>query len=181
MSVIVHINGWPGTGKLTIARILTEQLNGRLIDNHTLLNPAERLYVRGTPEWKQLRVEIRTLVFEHVARLPPDIPIVMTDALAEHPDDIKMFNEYRALSSRRGARLVPVVLQCTPEENRRRLRAAGRGELLKLVDAAVLDDLRAKYELLRPAGLPSVELGVDGLSAADAATALFRAIQAQTP
>jgi shikimate kinase len=34
--MIIHINGYPGVGKLTIGRIVAEQLGGRLLDNHSV-------------------------------------------------------------------------------------------------------------------------------------------------
>ena len=32
--MLVHINSYPGVGKLTIGRILAEQIAGKLLDNH---------------------------------------------------------------------------------------------------------------------------------------------------
>ena len=52
---IIHINGWPGTGKLTVGRLLAERLGARLVDNHTLLNPAEALFSRSDPLHASLR------------------------------------------------------------------------------------------------------------------------------
>jgi hypothetical protein len=49
MSLILHINGWPGSGKLTIGRIVAGRLGARLLDNHTVLNPAEALFERDDP------------------------------------------------------------------------------------------------------------------------------------
>jgi broad-specificity NMP kinase len=40
--VIVHLNGWPGVGKLTVARLLAPRLQARLIDNHLLHDVAIR-------------------------------------------------------------------------------------------------------------------------------------------
>ncbi len=38
--MILQINGWPGVGKLTVGRIVAKELGGRLLDNHTIYNPA---------------------------------------------------------------------------------------------------------------------------------------------
>ena len=38
--MIIHINGFPGVGKLTIAKILAEKLGARLLDNHSIYNVA---------------------------------------------------------------------------------------------------------------------------------------------
>ena len=40
--MIVHINGWPGVGKLTVAREVARRLSARLLDNHTLHDVAIR-------------------------------------------------------------------------------------------------------------------------------------------
>src|SRR4051794_30771602 len=93
--LIVHINGWPGTGKLTIARILARRLDAKLLDNHTLLNPAESLFERGDPLHSSLRQEVRTATLNHAARLPAGVPLVFTDALAEDSWDRSFFDAYR--------------------------------------------------------------------------------------
>jgi cytidylate kinase len=41
--MILHINGWPGVGKLTIGKIIAKKLKGRLLDNHAIYNVAFRL------------------------------------------------------------------------------------------------------------------------------------------
>ena len=173
MSLIVHINGWPGCGKLTIARVLTKMLDGRLVDNHTLLNPAECLFDRGDPGHGKLRKAVRFLVFEHMVELPTNKALVFTDALADGDWDRAMFEDCRRLAAKRGARLVSAVLSCDADENRRRLVSPARAELHKLVRIDVLDELRAKYRLLRPDGIALIELDVTALSAEAAAAALY--------
>lgn len=44
-----HINGWPGTGKRTIGKLVAGRIGGRLLDNHVMLNPAEALFERWDP------------------------------------------------------------------------------------------------------------------------------------
>ncbi|WP_284388078.1 hypothetical protein [Devosia yakushimensis] len=34
--MIIHLNGWPGVGKLTIGRLLAADLGARFIHNHLL-------------------------------------------------------------------------------------------------------------------------------------------------
>jgi hypothetical protein len=71
LTLIVHISGWPGSGKLTIGRLLVKRLGARLVDNHTLINPAECLFERGDPLYWPLRKAVRSLVFDYAAQLPP--------------------------------------------------------------------------------------------------------------
>jgi hypothetical protein len=117
MELIVHLNGWPGIGKLTIARILARRLAGKLLDNHTLLNPVEALFDRSDPLHGSLRKAVRMPVLDHAAQLPPGVPLVLTDALSDDPTDQAMFDDYWTLASRRKARLVTVMLECEHDEN----------------------------------------------------------------
>ena len=64
--MIVHINGWPGSGKLTVGREVARKLGARLLDNHTLHDVAIRLCERGTPEYWDLYYQVRE---EKVRRL----------------------------------------------------------------------------------------------------------------
>jgi hypothetical protein len=178
MTLVLHINGWPGCGKLTIARLVAARLDARLLDNHTLLNPAEALFGRDDPLHRSLRYKLREIVLAHAAQLAPDVPIVFTDALADDPGDAALFEEYRALARKRSARLVSAILDCGLDENLQRLTQAGRAEQHKLVRPAVLRDLRDRYVLLRPDGVETIELDVTRLSAEDAAFALLERLSA---
>ncbi|GAA3061961.1 hypothetical protein GCM10010520_07780 [Rhizobium viscosum] len=163
-SRIVHINGWPGTGKLTIGRLLAKRLGARLIDNHMLLNPAEALFARGNPLHASLREQIRRAVFDHAVRADPAESFVFTDALADDEHDKATFSWYLDLAAARGADLVAVLLDCAPEENARRLISPGRSEALKLTDTAMLQRLRANYKLLRGLAEHTVEIDTTDLS-----------------
>ena len=116
MNLIVHINGWPGCGKLTIARILAKRLTGKLLDNHTLLNPGEALFTRSDPLHGSLRKAVREATLDHAAQLRAGMPLVLTDALADDAIDQALFDEYRILAARRQARLVSVMLECEHDE-----------------------------------------------------------------
>jgi predicted kinase len=171
-NLIVHINGWPGSGKLTIARILARSLGARLLDNHIMLNPAEALFERSNPLHRSLHREVRAVTLDHAARLAPGIPLVFTDALGDDAGDRSFFDAYRQLAERRSARLVAVVIACDPDENVRRLSASGRAEQHKLVNPKVLVQLRADHKLLRPEGVDVIELDVTHRTAAEAAASI---------
>ncbi|MGF6172558.1 AAA family ATPase [Ensifer sp. 4252] len=169
-SLIVHINGWPGTGKLTIARHLAEPLGARLADNHTLINPAEALFARGTPLYWLLRATVRTAVLDHVRRAEASQSFLFTDALSNDEFDSRAFDDYAALAADRRARLVAVVLDCSVEENLKRLTRAGRSRAYKLTDPQVLIDLRSRHVLLKGKCDQLIELDVSSLGADEAAS-----------
>ncbi|WP_332688282.1 AAA family ATPase [Bosea sp. (in: a-proteobacteria)] len=169
--LIIHINGWPGVGKLTIARELAGLMGARLLDNHTIINPAEALFERRDPLYRSLRQALRTTILAHVAQMKPGV-LILTDAISDDAFDSAVFEDYRELAKNRGAELVAVVLDCAPEINAQRLMAAGRAERRKLTDPAVLASLRASHRLLRAQGVPLIELDVGPLSPSEAATIL---------
>lgn len=169
MSLVIHVNGWPGSGKLTIAREMAARLNGRVIDNHTLLNPAEALYARTDPAYARLRRDVRELVFAHLARMDARVPLIFTDALSEDPWDARMFEEYRALAVSRRARLISILLDCSQDENERRLVSAGRAAQQKLTRISTLRELRQNYRLLKPANVENYTLDVSLMTVDDAA------------
>jgi hypothetical protein len=178
MTLIVHINGWPGSGKLAIGRHLATLLHARLLDNHTLINPAACLFDRTDPHYWTLRKVVRSAVFEYAARVPLTTPLILTDALAHEPKDHEIFEACIELAKQRRARLIAAVLDCDEQENMRRLISVGRAERLKLTDAAYLRTLRTTYELLRPTGVSRIDLDISTQSAMEVADALFERCKA---
>lgn len=176
-NLIIHLNGWPGVGKLTIGCELAALTGARLLDNHTIINPAEALFDRRDPLNRSLRQAVRAVIFEHLVRMRPG-PLILTDALSDDPFDSAVFDDYRTLAKQRGAALVAVVLDCAPEENAQRLVVAGRAERRKLTDPGILASLRADHRLLRAPGLPLVELDVGALAPAEAAAILAQRCRA---
>jgi hypothetical protein len=78
--VIIHINGWPGVGKLTVARLLVEQLDARLVHNHLMVNPAEAVFGRGAG-YARLLGRLRDVMYDEMASAAPGQRFVLTDAL----------------------------------------------------------------------------------------------------
>ncbi|WP_171129226.1 MULTISPECIES: nucleoside kinase [unclassified Ruegeria] len=147
---VIHIGGWPGVGKMTIGRILAETLGGRLIHNHLMLDAARAIYARNTPESVAMREEVRHLIFDHARRLPKDVPIVLTDALADEPAALPLFQPTLDLANDRNAPLYLFVLDSSVEENQRRLRDPSRKGGAKLMDANVLASIRQTDTLFVP-------------------------------
>lgn len=147
--MIVHLNGWPGAGKLTVARPLARMLGARLVDNHTLHNVAASLCDRGTDAYWALYGQVRDLAYDRICALPPDAVVVMTNAfLRETPRDVDAWGRIKDLAARRRDQLVAVTLECGLEENVARVQGPGRADNRKLVDPAPLLDWRRQYSLI---------------------------------
>ena len=163
---VIHIGGWPGAGKQTIGRHVATRLDGRLIHNHLMLDAARAIYARNTPESIAMREEVRALILSHARRLPPDVPIILTDALADEPAARPLFQPTLDLARDRNAPLRVFVLDLTIAENRRRLTDPSRQSGAKLTDVDVLDTLRQRDRLFVPD--QAVELDVTDMTADEA-------------
>ena len=98
MSVVVHINSWPGAGKLTIARHMAQLMGARVVDNHTLMNPALALFDRDDPNFAPARAAIRGAVLEQALLGAPNVPLIFTNALGQSAHDREVFTQIEAFA-----------------------------------------------------------------------------------
>jgi thymidylate kinase len=146
--VIIHINGWPGVGKLTVAREVARKLGARMLDNHTLHDVAIRLCDRGTEEYWRLYYQVREVAYGWIRTMPRDEIIVMTNALlAESEREREAWDAVKRLAADRSDTLVAVILECSLEENVRRVGSEDRRHR-KMIDPEPLIEWRSKYTLL---------------------------------
>jgi shikimate kinase len=156
--VIIHLNGWPGSGKLTVGRAVARELDARLLDNHTLHDVAVRLCEQHTPEYWELYHQVRDAAFKRIRALPPREVIVMTNALTLESDrDRQVWTVVKALAMERGVPLVAVTLQCSLDENVKRIASESRRHR-KLTDPAPLIEWRATLTLLTDGSVPSLTI-----------------------
>ena|SRR5689334_5488099 len=150
--MIIFINGWPGVGKLTVARQLVAAMDGRLLDAHTIYNVAFYLTEFRSPAFYETVRGVRDIAFDRVADLPAAVPVVMTNAFATGSDWAQEnWNAVRALADRQGAKLFFVELDCSAAENQRRIQFEDRGLLGKPRDPSLIVEKRQLRSLLRPA------------------------------
>ncbi|MEL6840285.1 MAG: AAA family ATPase [Pseudomonadota bacterium] len=163
---VIHIGGWPGSGKRTIGQTLADLCGGRLLDNHIFLDAACAVFERGTDECARLREEVRAVVLRAALKLPVQVPVILTDALSDADEDFALFKPTLDFARDRGAPLRAVVLEIDEAENLARLTHPDRGAF-KLIEPAVLTDLRRRLTLLEPQG--AWRLDVTSLTAEAAA------------
>ncbi|KAM0428836.1 hypothetical protein ACHAPT_006636 [Fusarium lateritium] len=95
---IVVLNGFPGTGKLTILKKAKELLPAEttcLLDNHLLIDPVEAVIPGRCHQHHELRRMIRAPVFEKLReRARRGHVILMTSCLVEdHERDARVLQE----------------------------------------------------------------------------------------
>ncbi|PIA93296.1 hypothetical protein CB0940_04051 [Cercospora beticola] len=198
---LVWINGFPGVGKLTVARellMLYTKAQVVLIDNHQLIDPVAARLQRDDPEYYVERRKERQKALERWAlnrderhRLvvftgdPLTCSICITRDLT-HKADYQSKNElssavgaeYKDAALRAGRVFIPVVLHCDQSENLKRAVSTERQEsgTTKLTDVEILAELRAEHVMLTFDQPTQLGLDVSELSPSVAARKLYEHI-----
>lgn len=188
-ATIVHLIGFPGTGKLTIAREMAgiqKVRNERymVVDNHHINNTIFAVlgsdFLHNPPEeaWYLVR-QVREAVFRAVENLSPEEwSFIFTNVLVESNLEDRLIAERLKLLARRRANLfVPVNVSCNPDELARRAVSKGRREQYKWTDAEAIKRYAHSHTLLRPSVDSALELNVTDVDPFDAAGQIIRHIE----
>jgi predicted kinase len=137
---IIHLNGSPGVGKLTTARHLSPLLGARIVDNHTIYNPAFALAEFRTPAFFDAVRQVRDVIYRLILRLPPMVPVILTDAyFADSEWGRENWQAILDLARQRDAHLFAVTLTCSREEHQRRIVDVERDAKGKIRDPNLVD------------------------------------------
>ncbi|MCI4589233.1 hypothetical protein MOK15_03840 [Sphingobium sp. BYY-5] len=172
MGRLIHINGAPGVGKLTVAQIMAQRLQARILDNHTIYNVGFALADFGTSAFFDVVRAVRTVAYERILELPDDETIIFTAADFDDSDwGRESWQAVEQLAVSRGWPLFTISLLCNPAEHRMRIVDEGRKGRGKLQDASAVDRLGQRPLIMR-AGPLSMQLDTTGLTADRAAAQL---------
>jgi hypothetical protein len=183
-NVILHLIGFAGTGKLTIAHAILARAPFLLVDNHFINNVVFRLIDTDgksplPPEvWENVR-KVRAIVFDTMRELSkPARNFVLTNQLIEGAaKDEKVFQEVRALAMARGAAFLPVRLLIAPEELARRVVSPQRQALLKSRDPHEAWRMAREHQVYIPKEVDYFALEVTTLAPADAAERILAEVR----
>lgn len=170
---LVWINGFPGVGKLTVARELLKLYTKEqvaLIDNHQLIDSVAARFQRDDPQYYVERRKERRKAFERwvlnrderhrlvVFTGDPLTCSICANRNLTHKADCQSKNElgsavgaeYEDAALRAGRVFIPVVLHCDQSENLKRAVSTERQEsgTTKLTDVEILAELRAEHVML---------------------------------
>lgn len=181
---IVHLIGFPGVGKLTIAKeIVRQHADFVLVDNHLINNPVFSVVKADgkTPLPAEIWVkasQIRAIVLDTMERLAPShLSFVMTNFAVENEEDKAECRKIEAVAAQRGGQYFPVILTCDVEENRRRIVSPERGLKLKSIDPNEPDRLHKGTPLLRFEGHPNrIHMDVTHIQPTEAAKRILQEV-----
>lgn len=176
-NTIIHLLGFPGAGKLTVAQEIVRQAEGiRLVDNHLINNPLFSLIrqdgkTKLDPRiWLNVRMIWDAVADTMVNIAPKEFSFVLTNALVEDDeDDRNHMEKIRGVAAARGGKYVPVRLPVTdPEEHIRRITTASRSARMKETNPEA--PLRyAKREVLKTGDARELTLDITRIGADEAA------------
>lgn len=177
--------GFPGTGKLTIAKRLSPLFSANIIDNHWVNNPVlgvlDHDLTTPLPSeiWEQTGRVRQAVLDTIVAFCPPSANFIFTHA-GIHGDERshRTFRQIADAAEERGSPLVPVRLLCEAEELARRVAMPERRERLKSVDAEASKERSRTLQVLDPEHANTLDLDVTAMSAEESADTIHRHVQA---
>ncbi|CAH0015489.1 unnamed protein product [Clonostachys rhizophaga] len=154
---IVVLNGFPGSGKLTILRETKALLpvdRTCLLDNHLLIDPVVAVLPDRTDEHYELRRKVRAPIFKKLGELVQEGHIIlMTACLAEDNErDRAVFEEHLDIVRGTGIPIFWISAQCDQKILEQRVESPERdhGAKTKLTDRRILRDLLQKHSLVDP-------------------------------
>ncbi len=182
---VVHLFGFPGAGKLTVARSLAVAAAERgrhlvVVDNHLTANAV--LSVVDVPTAGRVPREVwdrvdgvREVVYGAIEDLSPaSWSFAFTNVLTEHqPDDLATAERVELLAARRGARYLPVRLECRTDELLRRVVGADRAARLKWTDAGAVGEFVEERTLLDLPGRQVLALDTSSTPPEDVARSIL--------
>lgn len=181
-NTIIHLLGFPGAGKLTVAQEIVKQAEGiRLVDNHLINNPLFSLIRQDgktkldTRIWLNVRKIWDAVADTMINIAPKEFSFVLTNALVEDDDDDRNHMEkIRGVAQARGGKYIPVRLLVTDtEEHIRRLTTASRSARMKETNPDA--PLRyASREVLKTGDTRELTLDITRLAPAEAAAVILR-------
>lgn len=178
-NTIVYLIGYPGVGKLTIAKALCQLAGTKLVDNHMANNPIFSIIgVDGNtiiPEaaWDRVKA-VRDILLDTILHVAPrSFSYVLTNVLLDDDGDRDLFEQVRDLAAQRTSLFVPVVLRCRKEEHLKRVAAPGRAEHYKDAQPSSLEKLMQERSLLPIVHPHLLALDTTSLSPQEAANTIL--------
>ncbi|CEJ94693.1 hypothetical protein VHEMI10210 [[Torrubiella] hemipterigena] len=189
----IWINGFPATGKLTIAKEVHRLVPGSvLIDNHSLIDQVT--LARDHPDYNAERAKVRSAAFTKWVHPATDDEsdcgskqdqlnhvVIFTDFLTVGKIGEEVSAAQKTAAEKAGRPFLPVYLSCSRDELMARLaspdRQAGTTTKLKLKDAKLVNEFLDDSTIYKFPGGIGLELEVTNMAPEEAARAIVSAME----
>jgi len=169
---LIFLHGPPASGKYTIARVLSRSFGVLNFHNHLTIEVAKSLFEFGTDEFWDLTHRLRRAALAARAEAGHANVVFTSCYSSPHDDDNVAALEHEITV--RGGEFLPVFLDCSLAELRRRVTAESRSEMRKLRTTESLDEFLATWNIV-PLDRPDILIvATDGRSPADCADEIAR-------
>ncbi|ACI55508.1 adenylate kinase family enzyme [Rhizobium leguminosarum] len=179
MNIFILLIGFPGVGKLAIAKELSPLFPAKIIDNHWFNNPILRLLdddgKSPLPEgiWEYTGRVRQAVLDAIVAYSAPTANFIFTHAGIEgDPRSMRTFQQIAAAAQQRQALLVPIRLLCDEDELARRISTPERRVHLKSIDVETSRERSRRACVLDPQHQNTLILDVTFASPQESAAAI---------
>ena len=135
---LIFLHGPPASGKYTIARVLHASYGVLNFHNHLTIDVAKSLFDFGTGEFWNLTHRLRRTAL--AARAEHGEASVVFTSCYSSPHDDAIVAALEGEVTSRGGQFIPVFLDCSMEELRRRVADPARKEMRKLHSIQGLDE-----------------------------------------
>ena len=164
---LIFLHGPPASGKYTIARVLHTGYGVLNFHNHLTIDVAKALFDFGTQPFWDLTHRLRRTALAARAE-EGGANVVFTNCYSlPHDDAIVEALEHEVTS--RGGEFLPVFLECSLEELRRRVTDPARAEMRKLHTVAGLEEFMGEWNLVALERPNTIVVRTDGRSAEECA------------
>ncbi|KAL7953302.1 hypothetical protein V8C34DRAFT_318285 [Trichoderma compactum] len=156
MPQYIYINGYPGVGKLIIAKKLEKLIpSSKIYHNRLFIDPVAPLVDRHSPHYHDIRTSFRRHILSTIATTGAE--------------------DYRDAANKRGVPFTSIILRCQLEENVIRVLGEGRGAGFntKLTDPEALKRIRQEEDIYTFGGPYELEIDITNITPIGAAQQIY--------
>jgi shikimate kinase len=171
---LIFLHGPPASGKYTIARVLHASYGVLNFHNHLTSDVAKALFDFGTDQFWDLTHRLRRTALGAIAE-QDEANVVFTNCYSSPHDDSTVAALEDEVTSR-GGQFVPVFLECSVEELRRRVTDPSREEMRKLHSVQGLEEFMRAWNLVALERPNTIVVSTDGRSADECAEEIAKRV-----
>lgn len=175
---LIFLHGPPASGKYTIASVLHASYGVLNFHNHLTIDVAKALFDFGTDAFWDLTHRLRRVALAARAE-EGAADVVFTNCYSSPHDDPTVAALEGEVASR-GGLFIPVFLECSVEELRRRVVDPARAEMRKLHSIEGLDEYLGAWNLVALDRPNTIAVRTDGRSADECAEEIAQRVSLTT-